>query len=103
MCVAQVRGLADRLAPFPREETPVADALTYADQTVGPNGRVMDFEQRLEDMLRRHGPDSPNAKAQRQRTPRLRAAVRRVERRLDDTADPPADPHDEGAPGHERR
>jgi cob(I)alamin adenosyltransferase len=52
--------------------------LIYADQTVGPGGRLMTVEQRLSDMLDRHGPGSPNAV----RAPLLRAAVRRVERRL---------------------
>jgi anti-anti-sigma regulatory factor len=81
MCIAAVRGLADRLAEFPREESVVADVLTYADQTVGPNGRVMELDERLADMLRRHGPDSPNARAHPRRAPLLRAAVRRVESR----------------------
>jgi anti-anti-sigma regulatory factor len=81
MCVAEVRGLADRLAQFPREDTAVADALTYADQTVGPNGRAMELDERLADMLRRHGPESPNARAHPGRAPRLRAAVRRVQSR----------------------
>jgi hypothetical protein len=40
---------------------PVADALTYADQTTGPDGHQMDVADRLAEMLRRHGPDSPNA------------------------------------------
>jgi HD domain len=84
LCVAHVRGLADRLATFTREHSPAADALTYADQTVGPNGRSMTVEERLADMLRRHGPDSPNALAHPQRAPRLRATVRRVEQRLAD-------------------
>ena len=82
LCVAQVRGLAAEIARFPREDSPVCDALIYADQTVGPNGRVMSFEQRLADMLHRHGPDSPNAAVHARRAPVLRAAVHRVEQRL---------------------
>ncbi|MFG1602751.1 HD domain-containing protein [Actinoplanes sp. NPDC049265] len=81
-CVAEVRGLAAELARFPHEVSPVSDALTYADQTVGPNGRFMNFDQRLADMLERHGPHSPNAAAHTKRSPLLRAAVERVERRL---------------------
>src|SRR3954470_12115824 len=80
--VAAVRGLDDELAAYPREVSPVADALTYADQTVGPAGRRMTFDQRIADMLRRHGPDSPNAAAHGIREPTLRATVERVERRL---------------------
>jgi HD domain-containing protein len=82
LCVARIQGMADLLASFPVEYGAVTDALTYADQTVGPNGREMGFEERLDDMLRRHGPTSPNAVAHPWRAPRLRAAVRRVEGRL---------------------
>lgn len=81
-CVAQVRGLAEEISIFPHEDSPVSDALIYADQTVGPDGRVMSVEQRLADMLRRHGPGSPKAAAYPQRAPLLRAAVHRVEQRL---------------------
>ncbi|MGX6602148.1 HDIG domain-containing metalloprotein [Micromonosporaceae bacterium Da 78-11] len=88
--VAQVRGLAEELARFPREDSPISDALIYADQTIGPNERVMGLEQRLTDMLQRHGPDSPNAAAHAQRAPLLRAAVRRVEQRLAARGQPPS-------------
>jgi len=87
-CVAEVRGLADEIACFPREDSPVSEALIYADQTIGPNGRIMDVEQRLTDMLHRHGPDSPTAAAHARRAPLLRAAVHRVERRLIARVDP---------------
>lgn len=83
LCVARVRGLAGLLlAEFPAESSPVADALVYADQTVGPNGVVMSFDDRLADMLGRHGTGSPNALAHAEREPLLRAAVSRVELRL---------------------
>jgi putative nucleotidyltransferase with HDIG domain len=77
-CVAAVHGLADQLAAFGREHSPVADALTYADQTVGPHGRRMTVDERLADMLRRHGPGSANAVVHQQRAPLIRAAVARV-------------------------
>jgi putative nucleotidyltransferase with HDIG domain len=80
--VAQVQGLGAQLSAYPREESAVADALTYADQTVGPNGRSMTLAERLVDMLQRHGPDSPNAVAHPIRESTLRAAVERVQRRL---------------------
>lgn len=82
LAVARVRGLEHELAAFPRERSAVADALAYADQTVGPSGRRMSIEQRLTDMLRRHGPDSPNATAHPRRAPQLRASAGRVEQRL---------------------
>lgn len=83
--VAAVQGLSADLHPFddPRHTGgPLADALTCADQTIGPEGRPMDVEDRLADMLRRHGPDSANARCHAQRAPMIRAAVRRTESRL---------------------
>lgn len=80
--VAEARGLAEHVAEFACEQSPVSDALIYADQTVGPNGVSMNLEQRLTDMLERHGPDSPNAVAHARRAPVLRAAVQRVDQRL---------------------
>ena len=83
--VAAVRGLADRMHTFPASRYaygPVADALTYADQTTGPTGEHMDVEDRLAGMLRRHGPDSPNARVHHLRAPVIRAAVHRTERSL---------------------
>jgi hypothetical protein len=83
--VAAVHGLAIPLLAFPADRYaggPLADALTYADQTTGPTGERMDVEDRLAGMLRRHGPDSPNAQVHDQRAPAIRAAVDRTERRL---------------------
>ncbi|WP_432577654.1 hypothetical protein, partial [Kineococcus arenarius] len=83
--VAEVRSLGDLLAPHddPRAvEGPLADALTWADQTVSATGEVVDVEERLADVLRRHGPDSPNARAHHRRGPYVRGAVRRTEERL---------------------
>ncbi|WP_229795539.1 HD domain-containing protein [Saccharothrix coeruleofusca] len=80
--VARVVGVADGLAEFPQEVSPVADALTYADQTVDSRGRRVAIGQRLADMLRRHGPDSPNARVHDRREPLLLAAADRVERLL---------------------
>jgi putative nucleotidyltransferase with HDIG domain len=80
--VAQLRGLGEEIARFQCEDSPVSDALVYADQTVGPNGRVMSFDERLADMLRRHGPASANAAVNPRRAPVLGAAVQRVEQRL---------------------
>jgi hypothetical protein len=82
LTTARVRGCADALSTFSKEQSPVADALTFADQTVGPDGRAMTLEDRMADMLRRHGPQSPNAIAHPVREPLLRAAVQRVAQRL---------------------
>lgn len=80
--VARVLGLTDELARFVDEASLVTDALTYADQTVGPDGRSMGLEERLTDMVRRHGQNSPNAIAHPRRAPLLHAAAHRIEQRL---------------------
>ncbi|MFI1995373.1 HD domain-containing protein [Actinoplanes sp. NPDC020271] len=89
-CVAEARGLAEEMQTFPDEQSPVSDALLYADQTVGPNGVTMNVEQRVADMLDRHGPDSPHAAAHATRSPVMRAAVQRVQRRLATMRHPPS-------------
>ena len=76
--VAGVRSLDQQLSTFEFSESAISDALTTADQTIGPNGRPMTLDERMEDMLRRHGLDSPNARAHAQRVPYLRQAVRRT-------------------------
>jgi hypothetical protein len=80
--VARVRGLQERLSVFTIEESAVMDALTYADQTVGPDGRPMTSESRMSDMLSRHGLDSPSGRAHEQRAPYLRAVAARAQARL---------------------
>lgn len=80
--VAATLGLQPEMEAFPFREDPLTDALTTADQTVGPNGRRMSVEERIADMLRRHGPDSPNGRAHGQRGPYLRKAVHRTLERL---------------------
>jgi putative nucleotidyltransferase with HDIG domain len=80
--VARVRSLDPALEEFGFVEDALSDALTVADQTVGPGGRPLPVEERLADMLRRHGPDSPNALAHARRQPYLVAAARRVVSRL---------------------
>jgi putative nucleotidyltransferase with HDIG domain len=80
--VARVRGLAAELDGYPDERSPVADALTYADQTTGPAGQRMTVAQRMADMLARHGTESPNAAVHHLRGPYLLAVAGRVEGRL---------------------
>jgi hypothetical protein len=86
--VAAVRGLAGELADFPQPAEAIGDVLTYADQTIGPDGTSVTFAQRLTDMLRRHGPDSANAVAHARREPALRAAINRVDQRLATRGEP---------------
>ena len=83
--VAEAHGLDDALARYVAEESVVADALTYADQTVGPRGERLSLEERLRDVLSRHGPESPTAQVQGVREARIREAARRVEARISPT------------------
>jgi putative nucleotidyltransferase with HDIG domain len=80
--VAEARGLGTAMAAFPVELSPLSDALTYADQTVGPYGRPYTVEGRMAEMLRRHGPDSPQAQAHPARAPYLLGVAARVRGRL---------------------
>ena len=83
--LADARGLNHLMHPFARREYwtgVLPDALTWADQTTGPDGRPVTVEERLAEMLDRHGPDSPNARANVRRAPQVIAAVRATEARL---------------------
>jgi putative nucleotidyltransferase with HDIG domain len=80
--VADARGLAATMDEFPDEQTALSESLTYADLTVGPYGRPMSLPERMAEMLGRHGPDSPNARAHVFRGPYLTDLAGRVERRL---------------------
>ncbi|MFC3987189.1 HD domain-containing protein [Actinoplanes siamensis] len=80
--VAAARGLSELLAAYPDERTVLADALTYADQTVGPAGRRVDPKARYAEMLHRHGPCSWNARVHPARGPYLTAVADRIEHLL---------------------
>jgi putative nucleotidyltransferase with HDIG domain len=78
--VAPVLGTS--MDEFVDEQTPLSEALAYADLTVGPYGRAMTVTERIAEMLERHGSESPNARAHAERGPHLLALADRVERRL---------------------
>lgn len=80
--VARVLGLDDQLRAFEFVEEPRSDALTVADNTVGPNGTIMTVDERLREKLKRHGADSPNMRANLERDEYIRAAAWRVARRM---------------------
>jgi hypothetical protein len=79
--VAQVCGLTAELDRYPFHEDPLTDALTYADQTAGPQGQRVTVAERLADTLRRHGPDAPTARAHHLREPYILATAHRVQQR----------------------
>jgi putative nucleotidyltransferase with HDIG domain len=80
--VADLNGLRHALAFYPHEVSPLADALTYADQTTGPLGQRVDIRTRIDEVLRRHGPGSMQARAHAVRGPYLLAIADRVTSRL---------------------
>ncbi|TNM70475.1 hypothetical protein FHN55_00160 [Streptomyces sp. NP160] len=83
--VAGARRLTPVMRAFNRPEHwygPVADALSWADQTTSPTGELVTVEERVAEVLRRHGPGSAQAHCQRDRVPALLEAARATERRL---------------------
>src|SRR4249920_3391119 len=80
--VATVLQLDRQLDPYPFSQDALSDALTVADQTTGPHGEAMTVDERMSDMLRRHGPNSPNALAHPLRERYIRAAATTVAERL---------------------
>lgn len=80
---AESRGLVELLtAEFPAEQSPVADALTYADLTTGPAGQPLSAEERIAEILERYEAGHVVHRSIRQVTPELLATVRRVEQTL---------------------
>jgi hypothetical protein len=80
--IARALGLDHAVGRYADEQSPVSDALTYADQTVGPHGQRMSIDERLAEVLTRHGANSAHAKVRHLREPYLRAVAERVQRRL---------------------
>ncbi len=80
---AEERGLLNELAAYAREDGPVMDALIYADMTTGSAGQRIEFEERMDEILRRYGEEDPVGRViSRRARPELRAAVTRTERLL---------------------
>ncbi|MFI6489882.1 HD domain-containing protein [Streptomyces sp. NPDC050564] len=79
---AEQRGLTDELAVYEREDSPLMDALIYADMTTGPAGQPFDFDQRIDEILERYEPGSEVHTAISKARPYLGAAVERTRVRL---------------------
>ncbi|HWG98720.1 MAG TPA: HD domain-containing protein [Pilimelia sp.] len=80
---ADERGLSAVLAgEFPREKSPTADALWYADMTTGPDGADVEVGQRLAEIRQRYGPDHLVTRFWKRAEPDLMAAVSRTQRLL---------------------
>jgi hypothetical protein len=79
---AELRGLSAELAEWADEETPLRDALWWADMTTSPDGDTVSFERRIAEIQERYGPDDLVTFFIRQAKPELQAAVERTEERL---------------------
>lgn len=76
-------GLTEHLHAFPEPGGIVADALTYADMSTGPDGSPVTFEQRLREVEHRRGVESFQAVTMRQawsRLGRIRATIDTITR-----------------------
>lgn len=79
---AELRGLSAELTEWVDEETPLRDALWWADMTTSPDGKPVAFDNRLKEIQERYGPQDVVTFFIRQAEPELRGAVDRTEARL---------------------
>ncbi|WP_112226612.1 HD domain-containing protein [Lentzea atacamensis] len=79
---AELRGLSGELAEWRDEETPLRDALWWADMTTTPDGSRTNVHDRIEEIQGRYGPEDLVTFFTRQAKPELIAAVERTEVRL---------------------
>ncbi|MGC7260201.1 metal-dependent phosphohydrolase, partial [Mycobacteroides abscessus subsp. abscessus] len=75
---AQVRGV-EGLSDFAEPDRELLDALTFCDLTTGPDGTPVSAAARLDEVLRRYGPDDPVHQAIDLSRDDLLAAVGRVQ------------------------
>jgi hypothetical protein len=79
---AELRGLSAELTEWIDEETPLRDALWWADMTTSPDGLAVRFDERIREIQERYGPQDLVTFFIRQAAPDLRGAVERTEARL---------------------
>ena len=81
---AELRGLSAELTEWVDEETPLRDALWWADMTTTPDGEATDVHTRIAEIQKRYGPEDVVTFFIRQARRELVAAVERTEKRLRD-------------------
>jgi hypothetical protein len=80
---ADERGLTDELCgEFLKEESATADALWYADMTIGPDGQHFEVHERLAEIQHRYGPDHIVTRFINRARPTIIAASDRTEARI---------------------
>ncbi len=79
---AHLRGLLSELDTFPRQCSPVSDALTYCDITTSPIGQAITLQERIADIFSRYGETDLVSQAIHQAVPSLTLAVERIQRKL---------------------
>ncbi|MFJ4953178.1 hypothetical protein [Streptomyces sp. NPDC088760] len=79
---AEPRGLSAEVAVYEREDSPVLDALIFADMTTGPAGQSVDVDTRTDEMLAPYEPGTEAHNAISEARPYLGAAVERTWRRF---------------------
>jgi HD domain len=87
---ARVRGLAEALmAEFEPEESATYDALVFCDMTTGPTGKTVLFEDRIDEIRERYGPEHDVTIALNFSYPNLAACCQRTTDRLADVSAQP--------------
>lgn len=81
-CEAEERGLVAELGCWPREQSAVADALWTADMTTDPDGRAVEYPDRLAEILSRYDSDSTVGRAMTAARPSITEAIDRTVARL---------------------
>ncbi len=79
---AELRDLSADLAEWIDEQTPLRDALWWADMTTTPNGGPTNVHDRIEEIQKRYGKEDLVTFFIRQAEPELVAAAERTEKRL---------------------
>jgi hypothetical protein len=79
---AQLRGCDRLLHEFPRERSPVADALTYCDGTTGPAGEHISLKERAAEIRSRYTEEDVVVQALCLAMPHLALALGRTQQRL---------------------